>query len=893
MASFPEDQLAAADDDVSASHPAGEDELTDQEHREKMPTLNRENSGNLSSSITRLISRRTGPDAGLGDYRDTAIRIRPDDGIDRASLSNPDYRLFHKDDPQARFAAWDSDDDEAWMAGISPLTRLEDARSRLVSSDTPLLKGTSVRDFGGGSDSDYDEFGADESLTWDGMKSRWEERRRKYFNPTRATYYFPIIGWLPKYRLSDLPADLVAGLAVSMLLIPQAIAYAIIAGLPPEWGLYASIVPVMMYTIFGTCPQLAIGPEGVVALLVGEAVHEIVAKTDTDDSDSAGHDELAAGIISLSLWVGLICLFLGIIRAGFLVNLISRPVLHGFICASALIIIGDQLVALFGITETTEGVEDGLFKYIDVMKHLGSSNGWTVLVGFSTIVLFIGTEMLKKILAKRFHRAFSLLPTTFILVALGILVGYTAELDECCDVHLLGVVSGGPPPVAFPPFWDHTDLFPTALVIFIVGFVEATAVAKTYGQKHRYSVSPNRELIAFSVGNLIGSCFSAFPTFGSLPRSRVADLAGARTTINGFIAAVVVLLCSLFAMSVFKFLPSTVVAGIIVCAASMLIEIEDFQHMFKLRAWRELCMAGAVFLTTFIAGPSLGIVLALLISIYFVVRKSTSLDLIMLTPSGESAGDGHTPSSATEPDMMILRIDESLYFANVSQLKELLRRTEHFGAPHAHPSSERVESMTRGVIMCCENMPTIDPESVEVMREIVEDFRVRDITVFFVRLHKQPLQYLVRGKVLGKCGLLPMDHVFQALSVAVEAMLDTFHEDYVRPDILEKDVDEFKFVRQTPLLGKSRGGFEKEEDHQMRRMSRRSGAVEIDQPAFGNPRGTSRQKGARDANAMAENDEDEGSYWTQLLARSSGVSVSFKQDSSAALNFFGKGKNDE
>ena len=318
-------------------------------------------------------------------------------------------------------------------------------------------------------------------------------------------------------------------------------------------GLWAGIVPCFMYVIFGTCPQLAVGPEGVVSMLLAELVVEL----EKEICGGGGHGEgnsksgefgvtalcgahnyplvqerVVGSMYALSFLCGILCLGLGLMRAGFFANIISKSILNGFVTASALIILGSQLDEFFGfncseqtlgegIAETTDMMMtnstgspfpspapycdpiclehggEGLETYLKVMQKLtnGCMNFPSLILGCLSIVLFFLLEFTKKVLAPAYPLV-SLFPTTFCIIILGIFAGYFGDLDDCCSVRLLGEVSSGPPPLSRPhlpsTLGDLKLLLSLTVTIVLIGFVEATAVAKTYGNKHQYSVSPNR-----------------------------------------------------------------------------------------------------------------------------------------------------------------------------------------------------------------------------------------------------------------------------------------------------------------------------------------------------------------------------------------------------------------
>ena len=629
-----------------------------------------------------------------------------------------------------------------------------------------------------------------------------------------------------------------------------------------------------MYVLFGTCPQLAVGPEGVISMLLAQVVEAIKEKEcggHLCDSDVGIDDLILEYMFALAFLCGLMCLILGLVRAGFFANIISNPVLNGFISASALIIMGSQLNEFFGFCSvvpcdsicTSEEKEEGMIEYVDAIERIahGCTNWWAVLIGCGSIILFLGFEAIKSLIAKRFPPV-SLFPSTFVVIILGIMVGYFGELDECCDVRLLGDVKSGAPPPSLPRIFNIARvqlLIPHTVIIVLVGFVEATAVAKIYGSKHRYSVSPNRELIAFGMCNVVGSFFSSYPVFSSLPRSRVADMAGARTTLSGLVAGLITLLSALFVMPLFKYLPYACVSGVIICAAAMLVEVHDILNLIILRAWAELLLAVLIFLITFILGPQLGIGASLLISLFLIVRRSTSLELMMLTPSGDTVGTNEVRPRKLDDGITIIRLDESLHFGNTTQLRDIIRRIEMFGAPHIHPSAEKIDSHSplRGLIIHMKAVSSIDAESVSALRDIITEFQSRNIFCYFVHLQQQPKRYMYRGGLFDSKYLDRETCVHNNLAKALEMM---------RQEIEKLDLNssvDYVDMNDVPL---SYSGLERQDRPSERREER-------GEPSDGEEREFLSLRRTGDGD-----DEEERKIWA------SGITMSFGSDSLKKLN---------
>ncbi|MGI9542789.1 MAG: SulP family inorganic anion transporter, partial [Cyclobacteriaceae bacterium] len=306
--------------------------------------------------------------------------------------------------------------------------------------------------------------------------------------------YIPFFEWWPNYGQNHLKGDLTAGLTVGIMLIPQGMAYSLLAGLPPIYGLYASTVPLILYAIFGTSRQLAVGPVAMVALLIATGVGNLV---------ETGSENYIALAILLALMVGAIQLLLGIFRLGFLVNFLSHPVISGFTSAAALIIGLSQLKHLLGIEiDRSNFIHEIL---INAYQHLSEIHIVTLLIGLAGIAIII--------LLKKWKPSF---PGPLVAVVLGILIVYGFNLAPG-GVKILQEVPEGLPAFALPnlSLTDMQALLPTALTIALVGFMESIAVAKAIQARHKnYKVRSNQELIGLGLANLGGALFQSFPTTG-------------------------------------------------------------------------------------------------------------------------------------------------------------------------------------------------------------------------------------------------------------------------------------------------------------------------------------------------------------------------------------------
>jgi SulP family sulfate permease len=373
--------------------------------------------------------------------------------------------------------------------------------------------------------------------------------------------YFPFLEWISNYRSDYFKRDLLAGITVAVLLIPQGMAYALIAGLPPIYGLYAALTPQIVYAFLGTSRQLAVGPVAMDSLLVAAGLSALAIV------EPSQYIQMA---ILLALLMGAIQLLLGLFRMGFIVSFLSKPVISGFTSAAAIIIGFSQLKHLLGIQLSQSN------QLHIVIESILQSN---VPVHFATLIIGVLSVVLILVI-KNWNRK---IPSALIAVVLGISWVYFNGLDKQ-GVAVVGLIPQGLPSFQTPVFEIDTikQLFPTALTLALVAFMEAISVAKAIEEKHKeYTVDPNQELIALGSSNIVGSFFLSYPTTGGFSRTAVNDQAGAKTGMAALITALIVGLTLMFFTQWFYYLPKAVLASIIIVAVVNLIDFKFAVRLYK------------------------------------------------------------------------------------------------------------------------------------------------------------------------------------------------------------------------------------------------------------------------------------------------------------------------
>lgn len=454
----------------------------------------------------------------------------------------------------------------------------------------------------------------------------------------------PILDWLPNYDKRHFKGDLNAGITVGIMLIPQGMAYAMLAGLPPIYGLYAAIVPQLIYAIFGTSRQLGVGPVAMDSLLVGVSISQFA---------QVNSEQYISLAILLAFIVGGIQLFLGLLRLGILVNFLSHPVISGFTSAAAIIIGVSQLKHLMGVDLAQSAfLHDILWDAYQQNHHI---NTYTLLIGLSGILILV--------LSPKFMPS---IPAALIVVSSGILAVWGLGLDQH-QVAIVQEIPKGLPTPSFPS-WDYQtiqQLLPSALTIALVAFMEAIAVAKAIHIRHNdYKIVPNQELIALGLANMIGSFFQSFPGTGGFSRSAVNDQAGAKTNLAAIISALFVVMTLLFLTPLFYYLPKAVLASIIMVAVFKLISVQDAIDLWNNGYKRDWLILVITFGVTLLIGIPKGILTGVLLSIAGTLYD-TSYPTISIKNNLPTV-----PSNT-----FILQFKEQLYYGNSNYFKEILERT--------------------------------------------------------------------------------------------------------------------------------------------------------------------------------------------------------------------------
>ncbi|MBT9464439.1 sulfate permease [Hydrogenophaga sp.] len=544
----------------------------------------------------------------------------------------------------------------------------------------------------------------------------------------------PLLRWGHQYNRDTLLGDGVAALIVTIMLIPQSLAYAMLAGLPPEVGLYASVAPLLLYALLGTSRVLAVGPVAVVSLMTAAAIGQHAM---------AGTPEYWAVAITLAFLSGAMLLLMGLLRLGFLANFLSHPVISGFISASGLLIAASQLKTLMGVK--AEG-----HNFLDLARSLWSQAGQTHILtlamgGLTVAFLFWVRSGLKPLLVRigLQARTADVIAKTGPVAAIAITAVLTWALHwEAQGVKIVGTVPQGLPPFTLPLFdmalWQ--SLLVPALLISVVGFVESVSVGQTLAAKRRQRIEPDQELVALGASNLGAAFTGGFPVTGGFARSVVNFDAGAQTPAAGVFTAIGILLASLFLTPALYHLPQATLAATIVVAVLSLV---DFSIFRKTWAWSkpDFTAVLATLLATLLQGVEVGLVVGVAVSLALHLYRTSRPHIaeVGLVPGTEHFRNVLRHPVLVSPQVLSLRVDESLYFANSRALEDRVN-----DAVATHPA-------LRHVVLQCSAINDIDASALESLEAI--NHRLRDAGL---QLHLSE----VKGPVMDR---LRRTHLLQDL----------------------------------------------------------------------------------------------------------------------------------
>ena len=513
----------------------------------------------------------------------------------------------------------------------------------------------------------------------------------------------PFLKWAKDYKKSTLLADSIAALVISMMLIPQSLAYAMLAGLPPQAGLYASLLPLIAYALFGSSGPLSVGPFAITSIMTATALAGLFANDFTLDQML-----IAASI--LALFSGSFLLAFGVFRLGFLTNFISFPVVTGFIAASAIIIASSQLGSVLGLNIQSDGFFHVLIQVIDKLDQVNIATlAFTVLL---VLFLYFTPKLLRSLtfkLTKNSILADSLSKATPVIAIIFSIAMVLIFNLQSYGIQIVGDIPAGLPSLSIPD-WQSLDLstqdwkglINSALLISIIGFISSLSAAQTFAAKQRQRIDPNQEAIALGVANLSASFSSAFPVSASLSRSSVSFNAGAKTPAASALTAISIFLCSLFLTPYLFYLPIVTLAAMILLAVTTLFDIEAIKRTFAY-SLKDFSALMITLILTLTQGLEWGLMAGIVVSIGLHLHRSSlpHSAILGLVPNTEHFRNIERHTVITDEKIISLRIDSSLYFANARFLADKINELVA-----QHPKAKHL-------VLTCSAINDIDASAIE------------------------------------------------------------------------------------------------------------------------------------------------------------------------------------
>nr|XP_043616940.1 sulfate transporter 4.1, chloroplastic-like [Erigeron canadensis] len=601
--------------------------------------------------------------------------------------------------------------------------------------------------------------------------SKWRRRVKQMKTVDWIDFLLPCSRWIRIYNWREnLQPDVIAGVTVGIMLVPQSMSYAKLAGLQPIYGLYTGLVPVFVYSIFGSSRQLAVGPVALVSLLVSNVLGNV-------DSSTELYTELA---ILLSLMVGILECTMGLLRLGWLIRFISRSVISGFTTASAFVIALSQAKYFLGYDV------DRSSQIIPLAKSIISGADqfqWPpFLMGSFILAIILAMKHLGKTRKKlRFLRAGG--PLTAVVLGTAFVKIYHPS-----SITLVGDIPQGLPPFSIPKNFSHVkSLIPTSFLITGVAILESVGIAKALAAKNGYELDSNQELFGLGVANICGSFFSAYPSTGSFSRSAVNHESGAKTGLSGIIMGIIMACALLFMTPLFEYIPQCALAAIVISAVIGLVDYDEALFLWRVDK-KDFFLWSVTSATTLFLGIEIGVLVGVGFSLAFVIHESANPHIAVL---GRLPGTTvyrniqQYPEAYTYNGLVIVRIDAPIYFANTSYIKDRLREYEIV----VDQSSKRGPEVERIYFVILEMAPVtyVDSSAVQALKELYQEYNSRDIQIAIANPNKEVLLTLAKSGFIDQVG---KEWCFVRVHDAVQVCLQHVPNPNNSPKIPHSSTDE-------------------------------------------------------------------------------------------------------
>ena len=558
--------------------------------------------------------------------------------------------------------------------------------------------------------------------------------------------------WLPglqtlrHYQAAWLPHDLIAGLVLTTVLVPVGIAYAVASGIPGIYGLYATIIPLLAYALFGPSPVMVLGPDSSLAAVILAVVLPL----------SAGDPLRAVTLASMMAVVsGLVCILIGVLRLGFVTELLSKPIRYGYMNGIALTVLISQLPKLFGFSIDSDGPLVNVAQIASSV--LGGKSNWTAFaVGVATLVTIL--------LLKRYKRV----PGLLIAVVGATLVVGLLGLDRNAAVQVLGALPQGLPSFALP--WiglaDLGQVVVGGFAVAMVSVADTSVLSRTYATRTRARVDPNQEMIGLGAANLAGGLFQGFPISSSSSRTPVAEAAGAKTQLTGVVGALAVALLLLLAPDLLQHLPSSALAAVVIASAIGLLEIKDLRRIYRIQRW-EFWLSIACLVGVAVLGVIPGIGVAIVIAVIEFLWDGWRPHHAVLGRVDGIRGYHDIkryPAARLIPGLVLFRWDAPLFFANAELFSQ-----------NVLEAAARSPTAVRRIIVSAEPVTSVDVTSADVLAELARTLSESGIELRFAEMKDPVKDKLKRFELLERLGAASF---YPTLGAAVDAYLEEHAVDW-------------------------------------------------------------------------------------------------------------------
>ncbi len=548
--------------------------------------------------------------------------------------------------------------------------------------------------------------------------------------------WLPIADWLPRYQRSWLTPDLIAGVTVWALVVPQAIAYAQIAGLPPQAGIFASFAAPLGYALFGTSRQLIVSPTSATAAISASLVAPLIV------ADDAG--EYAALSAVLAILSGVLFLLLGRFQMGFLAQFIAFGVQTGFLMGLGLTIMVGQLFKVLG----TSSIDGPFYEQAwHLATHLGETNGWTLVIGGGSLAVLLAFRVLAPGV-----------PSALLVVALSIVIVAILDLEEK-GVAVVGTVDRAIPLPSIPivDLADVLVLIPGTLAIVVIGYSESMSVARQFADEHHYDVRPNQELVALGAASIFGGVFQGFITAGGASQSAANDRAGARTQVSSLVLAGLAFLSAVALMPFFRDLPLAVLGAIVINAVIGFVDIAAMRRIASLR-FDSMVISAIAFVGVLVLGILPGLLIAAVLSILYLLNllsRPQGHQLARIRGSRAYGAIDLRDDTDPEPGLFIFRQDMPLLFVNADWMRDSIKQLldQESGTPEV-------------VVLDLDASPDLDISGMDALRSIHRDFAARGIRVWLAGIHQPVRDIMERGGISSVFGA---ERLYATIEDAVEA----------------------------------------------------------------------------------------------------------------------------